>query len=303
MSDSIYPDIIIGGAQKCGTSALAIWMDEHPQLLCSKPKEPDYFSKQNQIEQGRGYAAYYPSIPENSDKYLFEASTGYFVDSIAAQAIKNKFEDNLKLIFILRCPIERTISAYYHMFKHYRDKRDISDVFKDLPREREKVFEHENMELLKAEKAGKIESSEQAVRYDDPLLQFRYIYNSFYARHYAVYNNLFNINNILLLNLDALHKDPEAWFKKITDFLDIEAFKTLPDAGRNHNHTKIKKYLLNRHIRANEALVGVFDKIYLAGKKAGLQKHFLTNAPDCPGPIKNALEELFEPEIKMLKNL
>ena len=48
------PDFFIIGAPKCGTTALATYLAEHPNIQLSDPKEPHYFCKD--LKAGaRGY--------------------------------------------------------------------------------------------------------------------------------------------------------------------------------------------------------------------------------------------------------
>ena len=37
------PNLIIGGAPKCGTSSLYFWLAAHPEVFASKTKEPFYY--------------------------------------------------------------------------------------------------------------------------------------------------------------------------------------------------------------------------------------------------------------------
>ena len=39
------PDFIIAGAPKCGTTALAFFLSEHPNVCISRIKEPRFFTK------------------------------------------------------------------------------------------------------------------------------------------------------------------------------------------------------------------------------------------------------------------
>jgi Sulfotransferase family len=39
------PGFFIVGAPKCGTTALYTWLDQHPGVFISKPKEPDWFGR------------------------------------------------------------------------------------------------------------------------------------------------------------------------------------------------------------------------------------------------------------------
>lgn len=214
-TNAVFPNFIIGGAQKCGTSSLAIWLNEHPELVCSIPKEPDFFSNKDIALSDKDYVEYFSETDRK--KTLFEASTGYFTDPKAAQLIHDKFGRDMKFIFILRDPVDRTLSAYYHMLKHGAEKRSIEEVFEDLPDNRDDILDFENDRLARAKQAGFIDNRRQH-RYDDHFLQFRYVYNSLYLRHYNVYLELFGADNILLLNLDKFATQSSDIFQSISEF-------------------------------------------------------------------------------------
>ncbi len=40
------PNFLIAGMAKCGTSSLAQYLQQHPEVFISKQKEPRYFSSQ-----------------------------------------------------------------------------------------------------------------------------------------------------------------------------------------------------------------------------------------------------------------
>ena len=298
----IFPEFIIGGAQKCATSAHAIWLDTHPDMVCSVPKEPDYFSNAEKYNNLKDYSGFFSKESDLTDKTLFEASTGYFTDSIAANQIKKTLGENVKMIFILKDPLSRTISAYYHMVKHNAETRSVAEVFEGLPETREEVLSFENDELERAYKRGLIDNRRQ-YRYDDHFLQFRYVSNSLYADHYKRYEALFGAENILLLNLDNMHQDPASYFNKITDFVGVENFSSYPDVTDVHNKTKVAFYLLSPWIRHSKIMFGACRGLHRAMNIFGRGHLLAKTPPEVPKPIKRKLESLFKIEKSMLEGL
>ena len=110
---------MIVGAQKCGTNALAHFLSQHPEIGMASPKEVNLFD-------GPGYSTDW--APEQIDRrygrrfahcagarILGEATPSYmFVPEIGRDLAR--YNPDLKLIVLLRDPVERAIS-HYHMEK------------------------------------------------------------------------------------------------------------------------------------------------------------------------------------------
>lgn len=52
------PNFFILGVPKCGTSSLAWWLSQHPQVWFSRIKEPHFFNDDSGFRQVRAKAAY-----------------------------------------------------------------------------------------------------------------------------------------------------------------------------------------------------------------------------------------------------
>lgn len=108
------PNLLIIGAQKCGTTWLHQVLKKSAHFWGSTPKELNFWNRANlDIEEYRQHF-------ETSDKratYYFESTPHYFrlpsrkVDT--AERIRNHLGD-IPLILLLRNPVERYLSAYTH---------------------------------------------------------------------------------------------------------------------------------------------------------------------------------------------
>ena len=107
---------MIVGAQKCGTSALWEYLGAHPQVGMSSPKEvqlfsgPEYSSEWSAEEIDRRYAPWFRHCPDAEVRG--EVTPIYlFFPEVAAEL--KRYNPKLKLIVLLRDPVERAISNYY----------------------------------------------------------------------------------------------------------------------------------------------------------------------------------------------
>lgn len=126
----MYPDFLIIGAQKCGTTWLWDMLKQHPGIDLPHKKEPHYFSTSEYYNKGKEW--YYSHFADlNSSKVAGEASTSYLYDNVTysfnpahdleynhslpsiPELITNELPD-IKIFILLRDPVKRAISAYKH---------------------------------------------------------------------------------------------------------------------------------------------------------------------------------------------
>jgi len=109
-----FPDFMIIGASRSGTSSLFLNLCQHPQILKPSYKEPHYFD--NHIAKGDAW--YFGMFPTtNRIQLTFEATPNYLYHANAPERISD-FEKRhaleLRFIVMLRNPINRTWSHFCH---------------------------------------------------------------------------------------------------------------------------------------------------------------------------------------------
>ena len=105
------PDFIIIGGQKCGTTSLHQYLQQHPDIAMSKWKELQFFADPKVWDRG---LKWYASNFEFSEALTGEASPQYSWQPFAAEAPKRMHSvvPGAKLIYIVRDPIDRVLSQY-----------------------------------------------------------------------------------------------------------------------------------------------------------------------------------------------
>ena len=107
------PNFIIIGSQRCGTTSLYTYLAQHPQILTPIKKEMDFFSWH--FDRGIDwYLAHFPPIPEEEQFLTGEASPSYFDCREAPERLYSAFPE-VKLIVLLRNPVDRAISQFYRL--------------------------------------------------------------------------------------------------------------------------------------------------------------------------------------------
>jgi len=87
--ETILPNFLIVGAQKCGTTTLYDILNEHPEANMSSVKEINFFSFDNKLSKGLEYYSSYFKKPTKKHKITGEASPGYMNYPGVAEKISN----------------------------------------------------------------------------------------------------------------------------------------------------------------------------------------------------------------------
>ena len=119
------PDAIIFGVRKCGTRALLNFLNRHPSVRAAG-KEIHYFDNNYYL----GDDWYREQMPlAADDQIVVEKTPGYFIEPNAPMRVMNTLGTNVKLILIVRDPVERTVSDYVQLkLKYERTKNRRRDA-------------------------------------------------------------------------------------------------------------------------------------------------------------------------------
>lgn len=155
---------------KCGTSSLAAYLDAHPSVAVSRPKEPNFFADPGNWEKG---LRWYEELFSADVPIAGEATTRYTMVPRYVGAPKRIHQTipEVKLIYLVRDPIERMRS----MFVHEADKHQTSH-----------------------------RSLAEAIDRDPAYLEI-----SRYGTQLQPYLDLFNVDQILVLTTDELRDSPD----------------------------------------------------------------------------------------------
>lgn len=125
------PNFLIIGAQKAGTNWLAKMLNQHPDIFVYNEKEIHYFDEANNFRKGEEwYKRHFKTDKEY--KFIGEKTPSYMWANLHLNRIENHMPENhmpdvhiniysllpdIKLIAILRNPVERAISHIYHLMR------------------------------------------------------------------------------------------------------------------------------------------------------------------------------------------
>jgi hypothetical protein len=128
------PDFIVIGAMKSATTTLHEQLARQPGVIMSRLKEPNFFSDDEMY--ARGWEWYSSLFGAASGPCLRgESSTHYTKLPDYPRTVERMARDlpTVKLIYVMRHPIDRLISQYVHEITVGRVNVDIRDAVEQLP--------------------------------------------------------------------------------------------------------------------------------------------------------------------------
>jgi hypothetical protein len=123
------PDFIVIGAMKSATTTLHEQLARQPGFLMSRPKEPNFFSDDHMYARGwRWYSSLFASAGEAD--LCGESSTHYTKLPDYPRTVARMVRElpRVKLIYVMRHPIERLMSHYVHELTTGHIKIDVHDA-------------------------------------------------------------------------------------------------------------------------------------------------------------------------------
>lgn len=229
------PTFLIIGAQKAGTTALYYYLAEHPNIVPSREKEIGFFAPElvadwpehpnhhilcpavgSAFDDPRAYrravAWYHGRFPWPHElgrkRITFEATPEYLYYPRVAKRIFD-YDPGLKLIVLLRDPVERAFSAW-NMYRSYGNYRPLIYT----PKKETRKFEA----AIRAE----IEELGAAGSPLDP----GYVRRGLYYEQLLRYFEWFDRSQVLVLTTEDLKRNTSTAINRVLGFLE------LPDHGR-----------------------------------------------------------------------
>ncbi len=210
---------MIVGAQKCGTTALAQFLAAHPQVGMSSLKEvhlfdaPEYSSEWTAREIDERYRPHFAHCSyagAAGDPVLGEATPIYlFFPDIAAEL--RRYNPELRVIVLLRDPVERAISHYY-MEKH-------------RAAEHRPLWQALLLEPLRLRRDADPRHPESAARVRS------YRSRGLYSRQLSNLHRYFSRERVLVLRAEDLRSNHDAILRRVFAFLGVSTDVHVPPAS------------------------------------------------------------------------
>jgi len=231
------PNLFVIGAMKSGSTFLSHLLNLHPAIYIARPEEPSYFVAPDELrvlwprmwEQRywRNEETYLRLFePAGDAPVLGEASTNYSKIPLANGVPERiaLFAPDARFVYIMRDPVQRSISHYWHMVRLHGEHRA----------------------MLAALQA-------------DP----GYVAVSHYAMQLAPYLALFGRERVFTLTYEELTQRTEGTIRRLYAWLGVDTFVRLPsgfDAAENVTPEEVEQLTatgsLLHHMRWSHRLLG-----------------------------------------------
>lgn len=209
-------NLFIAGACKSGTSFLHEFLGKQNDICASDPKEPYFFElPKDERDEKVYYEKYFKSY--SSEKYLVDGRHRNMFFSWIPQAIFD-FNNDAKIIFILRDPIER---AYSHWWMWYARNIIKTKFHKTLLREIKRISEKGlQMDFTPEEYVAHIknESPKGRAAYADATT---IVETGYYYTQISKFKKLFKEDQLLIIDYKEI-SNLELLSKKLERFLEID---------------------------------------------------------------------------------
>ncbi|XP_078000534.1 heparan sulfate glucosamine 3-O-sulfotransferase 1-like [Glandiceps talaboti] len=214
------PDVIIGGAKKCGTGALTAFLSYHPSVAMTRG-EVHYFDN----NYSKGIHWYLQKMPVSTpDQLVIEGTPKYLIKPGIPQKVYKDISPKTKIVFIFCDPVYRAVSDYVHERKMNTDGYTIKKTFE----------------------ASVLDTKGTLVR-DNKLIS-----TGVYIQYLQNWLQVFPSTQIHIVDGEVLKTDPSGELQSLETFLNITQFFTRDNFYFNKEKgfyclRKPKEKCLNKH--------------------------------------------------------
>ena len=283
----VPPNFLIGGTAAGGTSFLAATLIQHPQIYLPKDMrpEPHFFYKSWEYKKGIEYylEKWFSSVPKECIAIGERSSSYLFGGRDVAKKIAAAFP-NIKFIFTLRNPIERTWANYRFTVLQGLEALSFEDALE------QEEYRIKNQSGIWAE-----------------IQPYNYTGRGFYGSQLLQFLEFFPIEQILLIKSENLSKQTDEELMRIYSYLGLTELNFVAHRPTDHTSVNIIDPALQMDLRSYFS--DRFDKVIEATRKEEKLMPFIGSDEDRQAieklqrNIKGKKEDMTQKDRAYLRNL
>ncbi|MFO6423839.1 sulfotransferase family protein [Motilimonas sp. KMU-193] len=214
------PNLYIVGGQKCGTTALASFLQQHPDICLVQGKEAHIFDSPAHLtsDDAALVNAYKALLPHyQGEKYLCDATPIYcYLPGIIARLAA--FSPQAKVIMLVRDPVDRAISQYQMEHGRGHEPRSLLGAFLAEP--------------------TRLKQASDKWALGSPWRIHSYLDRGRFSDQLAIIKQHFKPEQVLVLHNDDLRHQHQATLARVFNFLELANHDVPPQevfAGQKKN--------------------------------------------------------------------
>jgi hypothetical protein len=271
------PNLIVIGAHKCGTTSFHSYLDQHPQISMSVKKELNFFV--DCMNWKRGFQWYERQFREND---VVGESSVLYTRHPRGGGVPERIHQHLpgiKLIYLVRDPIERIRSHFVDVTGEWREHRPFGVVLE--------------LAMRKPEPGGYLDTSRYALQLEQ------------YLRH-------FPRERIHVVFLEDLMAAPQATMQTAFRFLGVNPDYVVDfSTKKNASDTKRRLHPVVRSLVSKRILrelryprhTRIPDRVLLRAGEIVRRMGPVVERPVVPAPLYDELVGLLREDIGKLERL
>lgn len=264
----VLPTFLICGAQKAGTTALFGALRAHPDVCMSKPKETEFFNWRYR----RGWSWFRTHFDHyDGETAIGEASTRTMPTAEAPARIAERIPE-VKLVFVLRDPIERAYSAFWYYLTQGI--------------------------LCPSEDFGTF------IRNEGHPLRQEIVHYGFYDQHLDRFLQQFDRYQILLIRYRDLRNQSEEQLRRVYRFIGVEELDIRPDT-ENVTQYPASQLLYSAAHRSWKSIEQVFSRwtptVSESIRQRGRDLFLSTDRPSLSSADRRYLEKIYIPTAEAIE--
>lgn len=282
------PTFLVLGAAKCGTTTLCHALGRHPEVFVSDPKEPVFFERE--YERGLEYYRSRYFRDWSGEKAAGEGRVYHLYLPFVARRIRETAPE-ARLVAILRDPVERTHSHWWHRRTRGNERRSFGAMVEE---ELARLDADETFPLRESAELWRENFFPEAPIHAD-LRQVPIVELGHYAEQLRRYFDLFPARQLRVLFFEEFIREQERQVRKLWEFLGVDPGAAVPGPGaKNPAEGEIKSALAFRLEKLSWSL-GLIRWIPKPVRTA--VRRLLSRSAERPamsGRVRRRLEDHFE---------
>jgi hypothetical protein len=203
------PDFIIIGTQRGGTTSLYNYLIQHPAIAPAARKEVHYFDAN--IRRGPAwYRTHFPAALSGTGRKLTGEGTPYYLFHPCVPQRVHDLLPAVKLIVLLRNPVDRAYSHYQHEVRHGRESL---------------TFEHAilaEQQRLSGEEDRLVSDPAYS---STPHQRHSYLARGIYCDQIARWQQTFSLGRMLIVRSEDFYGDPGRLTNDVLEFLGLSPIR------------------------------------------------------------------------------